>query len=271
MKHSNFFIKSAVTSPVCLSLLFLNSQESSGWGGLGHETVAKLAEMNLKPSVKKKVEKYLDGHSIIYYARWMDQVRNLTKYRYTSAWHMTKVDSSLNYIPSYDKKGSERGDAVYAIERAKTILKDYRHLPDSVVAFNIKCLLHFVGDMHCPSHVSYKSHATNFKVKYSSGKEVKLHQLWDSGLINGNRTMSSTEWAAELDRMLTSSEKKKMAAGTPRDWIHDNAVRCESQFGKLSEGQKLDAEFSFYGMDLIETQISYGGIRLASILNELFR
>ena len=28
-----------------------------GWGREGHETIAKIAENNLKPSVKKKIEK----------------------------------------------------------------------------------------------------------------------------------------------------------------------------------------------------------------------
>lgn len=268
---SSFFFKSAVVTVVSISLLFLNTWNSSGWGAAGHETVAKLAEMNLKPSVKKKVEKYLDGHSIVYYAKWMDLARGTERYKYTKNWHMTRVDSSLNYIPNYSRNGGEKGDAVYAIERAMTILKDYRHLPDSVISFNIKSLLHFVGDMHCPSHVSYKGHISNFKVKFSSGKEVKLHQFWDSSLINGNRIMSSTEWAGELNRLLTPVEKKNMAKGTPKDWVHDNAVRCESQFDRLSEGQTVDAETTLYGMDLIEIQLSYGGIRLASLLNEVFR
>ena len=30
-----------------------------GWGREGHETIAKIAENHLKPSAKKKIEKYL--------------------------------------------------------------------------------------------------------------------------------------------------------------------------------------------------------------------
>ena len=56
----------------CLLISFT----ASGWGREGHETVAKIAENNLKPSVKKKIEKYLGGKSIVYYAKWMDDYRH---------------------------------------------------------------------------------------------------------------------------------------------------------------------------------------------------
>ena len=45
---------------------------SFGWGQKGHDVVAYIAECNLKPSVYKKVVKVLDGHSLVYYANWMD-------------------------------------------------------------------------------------------------------------------------------------------------------------------------------------------------------
>ena len=48
-----------------------------GWGREGHETIAKIAEGHLKPSVKKKVEKYLGGKSIVYFAKWMDDYRHI--------------------------------------------------------------------------------------------------------------------------------------------------------------------------------------------------
>ena len=48
---------------------------ASGWGREGHETIARIADNNLKPSVRKKLVSYL-GHSIVYYAKWMDDYRH---------------------------------------------------------------------------------------------------------------------------------------------------------------------------------------------------
>ena len=43
----------------------LMSGSAFGWGREGHETIAKIADNNLKPSARKVIEKYLGDHSII--------------------------------------------------------------------------------------------------------------------------------------------------------------------------------------------------------------
>ena len=117
---------------------------ASGWGREGHETIARIADNNLKPSVRKKLESYL-GHSIVYYAKWMDDYRHTKEYGFTSNWHACTVDEDLKYVPQPD------GDAVYGLNQAIGTLKDYRNLPDSTVIVNIKYILHLAGDLHCPS------------------------------------------------------------------------------------------------------------------------
>ena len=49
---------------IALAGLILSSP-AFGFGREAHETVAKIAENHLKPSVKKKIEKYLGGKSIV--------------------------------------------------------------------------------------------------------------------------------------------------------------------------------------------------------------
>lgn len=39
----------------------------------GYEVIAGIAENNLKPRIKTKMESYL-SHSIVYYAKWMDNL-----------------------------------------------------------------------------------------------------------------------------------------------------------------------------------------------------
>ena len=45
------------------------SAEVSAWGRKGHETIAKIAERNLTERAKERIERYLGGHSIVYYAK----------------------------------------------------------------------------------------------------------------------------------------------------------------------------------------------------------
>ena len=271
LKIMNSF--SRILCRVCCVALVASacSFEALAWHREGHETIAAVADLNLKPSTRRIVEKYLGGHSIIYYAKWMDQVRKLPQYAYTDKWHCANVDKDCNYIPSRD------GDPVHAIELAMETLKDYKHLPDSVVAFNIKCLLHFVGDLHCPSHVYFNGRAIPQKVtiKDNEGhkKAYSFHAIWDFALIRANRIMSSTEWAAELDGVLTKRQKKEMASGTPREWLADCVSRNVHFFEWMTpeaEVPPCDPMFVINGMQLIETNISYAGVRLASVLNSIF-
>ena len=41
-----------------------------GWGRIGHDAVAYIAECNLSPKAQRIAEKYL-GHSIVYFSSWM--------------------------------------------------------------------------------------------------------------------------------------------------------------------------------------------------------
>lgn len=248
--------------------LFATSVPASGWGREGHETVAKLADLNLKNSTRRTVENYLGGHSIVYYAKWCDLIRKTPEFKHTDKWHVSRVDEKLNYVPS------EKGDAIYAIETAIETLRDYRNLPDSVVALNIRYLIHFVGDMHCPSHIYYAGRDLRPTVYIEDAghnyNPFNLHAMWDFALIQANRYMSASEWAEELDQVLAKDRKKAIAGGTPREWLAESAKYCESQFDHVSDGAKLGSDFVIYGMDLIENQISVAGIRLAAILNEIF-
>lgn len=241
-----------------------------GWGRTGHEAIAKIAENNLSRRAKAKIEHYLGGHSIVYYAKWMDDYRHTSEYSFTNAWHVAPVDASLNY--PQDAPG-KNGDAIYGLEQAMANLRDYKSLSDSAVAVNIKYIIHLVGDMHCPAHIKYMTHNMKYDVMFEdvSHKANKryIHHVWDNEIINVSRIWSASEWACELDRM-SRSYKKAVSAGTPRDWLHDNAVRCEVQFDWARPDDRLGQDFLNLAVPLVETQILYAGYRLAAVLNKLF-
>ena len=81
-----------------------------GWGREGHETIAKIAERNLTKRAKKRIEKYLGGHSIVYYAKWMDEYRKAPEYAFTDGWHTAPVNARLHY--SDELLNPKRGNAI---------------------------------------------------------------------------------------------------------------------------------------------------------------
>lgn len=241
---------------------------ASGWGRQGHSTIAKIAENNLKPSAKKKIEKYLGGHSIVYYSAWMDDYRETKEYGFTTTWHTAPVNEDLHYADSL--LNPKKGNAIFGLEQAIEILKDYKNQPDSTVAVNLKYVIHLVGDMHCPSHVKYKGRKMRYFIYMpKSPTQISAHAFWDSGSILFSRFYSFSEWAEELD-ILDKKTVKEITSGTPRDWFHDCAVRCLLQFDITAPDMHLTKDSTNPAIELCETQIQYAGYRLAAVLNELF-
>ena len=220
------------------------SEPARAWGREGHETIAKIAERNLTKRAKKRIEKYLGGHSVVYYAKWMDEYRQTPEYAFTNDWHTAPVGADLRYGDELLKPG--KGNAVYGLELAIRNLRDYRSLTDSAVAVNLKYVIHLVGDMHCPAHIKYTTHNTKYDVlfedKYHKPHKYYVHHVWDNEIITTTRIWSVTEWADELDRA-SKREKAAVQAGTPRDWLHDSAVTCEVQFEWAKPDERLGQDF----------------------------
>lgn len=255
---------------LALAAFVLMAAPSFGWGREGHEAIAKIADAHLSPSAKKKIEKYLDNHSIVYWAKWMDDYRRTKEYGYTTKWHAVTVDEDLKYWYN-----AEEGDAIYGISQAVEVLSNYKEHTDSTVAVNLKLLIHMVGDMHCPAHIYYKGRNQNYYVDFGGGyvqprQRMKIHTVWDQGAIQATRIWGLEDWLWELDR-LSTKEEREIVAGGPMRWLDDNAKRCLRQFELSSTPEEnLAQEFVNEAMPLIETQILYAGLRLAKMLNDLF-
>lgn len=254
----NFFLLAAVLLCVCGTAF--------GWGKTGHYAIAYIAECNLTPRAKKNIGKYLDGRSIVYYASWMDAVRATEPYRATSKWHGFDADAECRYVPR-----PAEGDAVLGIEDAMEKLRGYRRQDDSTVRVAICCLVHLVGDMHCPTHVKYPWYSS-FKFELN-GRKCAFHGFWDTEALELNHRWGYEDYRYQLDRC-PKSERRALAAGTPREWAAENARNCRVIYDWIKPGDTLDkARASAYLMTvqpLAEAQVLKAGYRLARILNEIF-
>lgn len=68
--------------------------------------------------------------------------------------HLTPYfDDNLHYNPYYLRK-TGTGDVIRALYLVESALGNgrYKYLPDENVILSIRMLIHYVGDMHCPTH-----------------------------------------------------------------------------------------------------------------------
>ncbi|GAA6052173.1 hypothetical protein JCM3770_001254 [Rhodotorula araucariae] len=165
------------------------------WGAAGHEIVATLAEIHLHTAVLEFLRAddallpaYANGH-LAPIASWADRVRMVPEYRgwsgplhYTS-WegdHPPEVCSWPGTGDSTGEKGRwhSDNDVLHAIANYTTRLEHNPHDWES-----LRFLIHFLGDVHQPMHLTSRERGGNGDPVMWEGRRTNLHSLWDGLLI----------------------------------------------------------------------------------------
>ncbi|SJK96945.1 uncharacterized protein ARMOST_00194 [Armillaria ostoyae] len=173
-----------------------------GWGVVGHEIVATIAQIHLHPAVLPSICRILNFTStnpnepechLAPIAGWADRIR------YQKRW-----SASLHYIGALGDHPSDScifpGDRGWAEEWVQNDRAGFGG-DDDVANEALKFLVHFVGDMHMPLHLTGRDRGGNsVKVKFDGRQTselalnsdaymqltlaLDLHSLWDSLLIS---------------------------------------------------------------------------------------
>ena len=249
-------------------IALLSYLPSFGWGQKGHDVVAYIAECNLKPEVYQRVVKKLGDHSLVYYANWLDNASYSDQYRYTKTWHYANVDEGYTYdtMPK-----NEKGDVITAINGIIAEIKSGK-LSAEQENVRLRMLIHLVGDIHCPMHAGHLSdRGGNGVIVKFFNKDTKLHSLWDTALVEAAHKWSYTEWEQQLNRHCTAEQKQKLAQGEAVDWLNESHAIATEIYKATPEKSKVSYDYIAYYAPVIEKQLLSGGLRLARILNELYK
>ncbi|KAJ7879527.1 phospholipase C/P1 nuclease domain-containing protein [Mycena olivaceomarginata] len=205
------------------------------WGAAGHEIVATLAQIHLHPSVFPTMCAILNFTSPCHLApiaTWADTARpkmpwsgrrlSLANLRFSraswlgrqgrckcSCWdpHVTDILTDWVY---FNKGGAVLGHQYDAANEA------------------LKFLVHFLGDMHMPLHLTGRDRGGNLIPVFFDGRKTNLHSLWDDFLIaKALRSVPS-----QYSRPLPSPKIEQALRGT----IYDSYVRMIMWEGVLDEG-----------------------------------
>ena len=250
-----------------LFVLFIQCTPVFGWGGKGHYVIASIAEVHLKGKAKKEVRKLLGGHTMVYYATWMDEIRYDSIYAHTASWHYANVDEGKTYETMERQAG---GDVVTATTLAIEQLKN-KTLPDSIRSMYLKFLIHLVGDMHCPMHAGrlVDRGGNDYPVVWK-GTKTNLHRVWDDLIIEDAKRWNSIEWATYIDLDINKKQRQKIEAGSPLDWFKETVALAGDIYKHTPENQEIPSSYTRKYTPLLEKQFLKAGYRLAGLLNSIF-
>jgi len=256
---------------IILSLLATMSFQAKAWGVLGHRIVGEIADAYLSAKAKAEIKKILGNESMAMSSNWADFIKSDTSYRYLYNWHFINLDKGLSR------------EEVQAYLRTDTVTDVYtkinflvRELKKKTLAIDkkrlyLRLLIHFVGDVHQPMHVGRKEDLGGNRIKVQwFNTPTNLHAVWDESLVNFQQ-LSYTEYAAVINHA-TTTQKKLWQSQPLSEWIIESYQIAEKLYPEIKEdNQRLGYEYNFHHVETVNRRLLQGGIRLAGLLNSIFK
>jgi len=276
------------------------------WGSDGHMIVALIAQQNLDPAVKKKVDALLKSDKdkltkkdiasrAVWADKWRDSDRTTSKIRFnaTQAWHFVDIEIAS---PSIDvacfnhpvlppgtpaSKGPAKDCVVDKIVQFTAELKDPKTTQaERLLAF--KFLLHFVGDVHQPLHTADNKDRGGNNVQIIYGKHTvaeNLHSYWDHILVDD--LGKDYHVTAKTLAQKYQDKKSEWMKGQPADWALESFALARDVAYNLPTTTKLDKHnikcividqaYDDRALPTVSEQLAKGGMRLAMILNDALK
>lgn len=285
-------MKKLLISVVTLVSLF-GTQSASAWGSIGHHCAAYIAEQHLTPEAKEKCRYYLN-HTLSYYAMWMDRWRGVQEFEAINNGHSVRTTDNgrnITWEASTTKAigatvttppGRAMGHLVNAYKELGN--GNYKNLPDSVVRQRLINMIHYVADMHCPSHCglpeSMYAPASKYDLK-KNGKFANFHGLWDGSPGFKRKNLTVKKYAEMVDNVSPKVSKKWQKGLEQKDiqkgidsWgkiIIKNAIEAYAIIPEGTDIAKLSNEQVEQLHNLADHAVLVGAYRLAYVLNTIFK
>lgn len=240
------------------------------WGGVGHKTVATIAENHLTPKSKEMVKVLLGNESLSDVASWADEVLRQPEYKSTALEHYANVSLGLNYQAFSDNIKNQPQDNVYkALLKNEEVLKAQSSTKEQKIAA-LKFIVHFVGDLHQPMHVSRAEDkgGNTIQVQFD-GQGTNLHSLWDSKLI-GKEGKSFEQMSIDYDKA-TPKQVKQWQSEDMMKWLFESYQISSKIYTEVEQNNKLDDSYYKKYIPVVQQRIQMAGIRLAGLLNNVFK
>ena len=269
-------------------LVVLLPSPALAWWEYGHETVAKIALAEVKPTTRAKVRAMMRQGALLEtptckidtaegLAYWADCIKGLReRFSYQNSWHYQNAD----VCKPFDLKAAcADGNCVSAqITRNAKLLADTK-LPMRERVMALAFLAHFVGDLHMPLHAGDRSDrgGNDLKMSYGdfAGSRLNIHAVWDGYLAE--RSITTPPGGAGG---LLTEVKPGMADGSVEDWSRESwavardaayAVALGDPCGPKPARAMLDNAKIEALIPATRQQIVRGGVRLARLLDEALR
>lgn len=242
------------------------------WGVTGHRTVGRIAENHLTPKALAGVRDLLGDASLADVSTWADEVRSKPEYRSTGSWHYINLPLGLSYDEFKNKVENMLQANVYSALGKEMELINDKTVPKEQKIEALKFIVHFVGDLHQPMHVSREEDKGGNTIQLNyEGQGTNLHSVWDSKLIE-HSGMDYQQLAAKYDHP-TAAQVRQWQSDPVIKWMWESYAITSKLYAEVDTMKSRAIGQAYYDEHwaTIAQRLEQAGVRLAGVLNILFK
>lgn len=288
---------------VMLTAFAFNVPALDAWGPDGHRVICQIAWERLTPQGRKLVQDIQadvssvrdpfkqdcpscaashpdDGRSMSFQqgCTWADEAREDT-FKDTYEYHFINVADGSSSL-DLDRDCGSLDCVVIGIQRDARYVAEApragRERERRVLA--LRFLGHFVGDLHQPLHVGFKSDGggNTIDVRWNTGTTIEdrtLHSVWDSAILERARLTDQVDDGRALNKEITAAEAKAWATFDIAAWARESFAAARATAYTKPDGTKvqtndtLSTPYFNAAQPLVREQLKKAGVRLAHLIN----
>jgi len=240
------------------------------WGTNGHRISGEIASSYLTPRARAAVREILGNESIAMASNWADFIKSDPNYNYLYSWHFVDFDHPYTQKEMQDFLAKDTGvDAYTKLNYLIAELKK-KDLPKEKKLLDLRMVIHIVEDIHQPMHTAHREDkgGNDFKLSWF-GEPTNLHSIWDSKLIDFQQ-LSYTEYTNAINHT-TAAQRAEWQKAPISEWLYESNQIAEKLYTDIKPGDNLSYKYNFNHIDILNQQLLKGGVRLAGVLNEIFK
>ena len=266
-------MKRTIKYIVCLALTLIVG-DAWAWHTEGHNVISVLATERLTPEARKQVEKILGG-DIRSNALWLNELKQDEQQAHTKYWHNVTLDAECRPVMS------DENDGLVQLERHIEMLRNHDNLSKEEQQRALRVVIHLVSDMHCFAHIRFtdkpKQHNFTFYRPYkgrtdniSKCPKTTWYKVWAKWYFDMHSGFSTEMFANEI-HIIQGKNFESYASGTPREWAEELGRECRPILEVLQPETIADDAYLFNHEATHERCVAKAGVRLAMVLNDIFK
>lgn len=244
---------------------------AAAWGTLGHRIVGEVADSYINAKTRLAIKQILGNETMAMTANWADFIKSDTSYNYLSNWHYVNLPVDLSQTDVYRFLENQPGPNIYnKTNEMIAVLKNAKSTA-AQKKLALRMIIHLVGDLHQPMHTARKEDLGGNKIQLLwFGEKSNLHKVWDEGLIDFQQ-LSYTEYTKAIN-FATPQQVANWQKTSLQECVFESYTVCNKIYATgIKNDDKLSYRYNFDWIGTVNEQLLKGGVRLAGVLNSIYK